>query len=106
MAFEDRLGFVAFEWDENKRALNLQKHRVDFADAAEALKAPHIAAVSVRRGEERQIAVVRIGERFATVVFVSRQGVCRVISARAARRHERKAYQTAFGRWGKAACSR
>ena len=43
-----------FEWDENKRELNLEKHGIDFVDAIEVFDDPdRIECSSHRKGEER-----------------------------------------------------
>jgi hypothetical protein len=38
---------VRFEWDEQKRLSNLEKHGLDFLDAAVVFETPHVEAPSV-----------------------------------------------------------
>ena len=51
-----------------------------------------------RHGEQRYLAYGLIAGRIITVVFTWRGDNIRLISARRARHHERKAYENAFGR--------
>lgn len=43
--------FISFEWDENKRLINIQKHGIDFPRAARALSQPHLESRSDQNGE-------------------------------------------------------
>jgi uncharacterized DUF497 family protein len=88
----------SFEWDDEKRRANLVKHGIDFFDAAEALLEDHVVCESPGRSERRFIAVAAIDSRHIAVIFTMRDRACRIISARAARRHERKAYQALLDR--------
>lgn len=92
-----------FEWDEEKRTLNIKKHGVDFVDAARMLMQHHVVGPSQQVGEEeRWIAVGKlqppevIPERWsgplAVVVYTLRDGRYRIISARRARDYEREHY--------------
>ncbi|UHS57090.1 BrnT family toxin [Agrobacterium vaccinii] len=78
--------FASFEWDENKRKANLVKHDIDL----EALSEPHIELLSNRNGEVRICAICPLGRRLITVVYTMRGDICRIISARAARKNEHK----------------
>lgn len=86
--------FASFEWDENKRKANLVKHDIDFEDALEALSEPHIELLSNRNGEVRICAICPLGRRLITVVYTMRGDICRIISARAARKNEHKLYHS------------
>lgn len=90
---QEALGHEYFEWDEVKRQANLSKHSIDFVDAAKALLDSHLVRVSARHGEHRCVAVAMHQGRNITVIYALRERVCRIISARTARRNERKAYQ-------------
>src|SRR5688500_18172330 len=91
--------FDEFVWDEDKRAINIRTHGVDFQDAALALLALHVvspAKVSGRepwlREEDRWLALAPIAGVVVAIIYTVRNGVCRIISADAASRNERKAY--------------
>ncbi len=82
---------MRFTWDESKRQSNLEKHGIDFYRAKEIQKR--------RRSKERRFLVIgRVGPRFLAVVYTDRRGSKRIISARAANRIEREAYQHRLGR--------
>jgi len=49
--------FPLVEWDDSKRRTNIQKHQIDFADAARALNLPHVEFETRRNGEIRILAV-------------------------------------------------
>lgn len=86
-----------FEWDEEKRALNLQKHGIDFLAAKELWSGPVLEAPSsqTRHSEERIIAVGKIEGRCIAVIYTWRGGNRRLISARKARNNEQEAYEKA-----------
>ncbi|MNV87429.1 hypothetical protein D3C71_1815500 [compost metagenome] len=84
--------FISFEWDENKRRINIQKHGIDFEDAVEALFEPHIEVPSDQNGEVRIRAICPFTGRLIAVVYTMRGETCRIISARAARKNEQQLY--------------
>lgn len=88
---------AGFEWDERKRALNLEKHGIDFRDAISVFDHPHLTAETSRNGELRKVSLGRIAQCVIAVVWTDRAGVVRIISARSARRNERQAYAARFG---------
>ena len=92
---EDPFGHVtAFEWDEQKRASNFQKHGIDFSDLSEFLDGDLVVGRSDREGEVRfELFGVVEGQVIAAVCTV-RGNRCRWISARPARRDERKRYHS------------
>lgn len=89
--------FSSFEWDENKRKNNLEKHGIDFLRAAELLMKPHVEKRSDRNGEHRILAICSASSRLVSIVYTMRDDVCRIISARAARKNEQRAYREIFG---------
>jgi uncharacterized protein len=97
MRIVKKLEFDAFEWDENKRARTLQEREIDFLDAAQALLEPHLEDASDRQGEARTLALCMIKGEIAAVIYTMRGQICRIISARAARRYERRKYREIFG---------
>lgn len=86
---------MRYEWDETKRAANLKKHGLDFADADLVLESEYVLVVdSPRKGEARQQAFAYVFEVLAvlTVVFVPGGERCRVVSFRPAKLSERRKY--------------
>jgi uncharacterized DUF497 family protein len=83
----------AFEWDENKRTSNLEKHGIDFEDAIEVFYGGSLLRRSHRNNEERWIAIGETEGRIVTVVFTRRRDTLRIISARRARKNEERDYR-------------
>ncbi len=85
-----------FEWDEQKAASNLLKHRVSFTRAAFAFRDPFAVEIADTRqdnGEERTLLIgVERGE-LLTVVYTERGATIRIISARRADAYEQRYYQ-------------
>ncbi|MBL6752217.1 MAG: BrnT family toxin [Nevskia sp.] len=94
MAYNDR---VRIEWGEAKRAANLRKHGVDFADAVGALLDPHnLTREDDHAGGEQRFVTLGRGycERLLLVVWTERdEEVLRIISARKASPGEACAYE-------------
>lgn len=88
---------AGFAWDERKRVVNFEKHGIDFRDAAGIFDGPHLTVETIRNGEARKVSLGRVAQSVIAVVWTDRAGVVRIISARAARRHERQAYTARFG---------
>jgi uncharacterized protein len=87
-----------FEWDEEKRLANIEKHGIDFIDAAVLFDNPYlIAAAKTVDGEKRWLATGLIEEIYVTAVFTKRGPVIRIISMRRARDGERQKHQEIFG---------
>jgi uncharacterized DUF497 family protein len=74
---------MAFEWDEEKRATNLQDHGVDFEDAALIFEGPVIEADDTRidYGEPRLRAMGQVDGAFFMVAYTWRGENRRIISA-------------------------
>ncbi|CAN7398718.1 BrnT family toxin [Neorhizobium sp. LjRoot104] len=87
-----------FEWDEDKRRTNLEKHRIDFEDAVFALQEPRLEFPSDRNGEIRILAICPDTKRLIAVVYTMRGEKCRIISARAARKNEQRLYDDRYPR--------
>lgn len=85
-----------FTWNEDKRLKTLEKHGLDFVDAVKIFTGPTVQAVSNRAGEERRIAVGLVNGLEISVVYTMRGDTIRVITARRARRNERKEYYKNF----------
>jgi uncharacterized DUF497 family protein len=87
---------VGFEWDPAKAESNMERHGVDFADAAVALEDPH--ALTLRdpysHEEERFITVcIDPAARTLGVVYTWRSERIRIIPARQATPRERREYE-------------
>jgi uncharacterized DUF497 family protein len=83
-----------FEWDENKREANIQKHGIDFIDAIKVFADTHrIELESERAGEKRSQTIGMIeGIIIVLVVYTHRSQKKRIISARRASKKERAVY--------------
>lgn len=86
---------MRFEWDENKRRANVEKHDIDFVQAAQMLAcAPYL--VHDRRkdyGEPRCQAIGEYAGMVLVVAFTMRGAdLFRIISARRANARERRNY--------------
>ncbi len=85
----------SFEWDSDKAASNLAKHRFAFEDATQVFADREVVIFPTIRagdGEERWKAIGRIGGYVFTVVYTMRGDVVRLISARRANAAEEKHY--------------
>ena len=81
---------MEFEWDEEKRAANFEKHGVDFAEA-ERLDWPTSRTRPHFRGDELRFRTFGyIGSRLHVVVWTQRGESKRVISFRKANERERR----------------
>lgn len=84
--------FETFQWDEDKRQEVLARRGIDFLDAIRMFAGPVLTVPSARRGEPRWLAVGLVDGIEMTVIYTVRDGCCRVITARRARRNERHHY--------------
>ncbi len=88
---------VNFEWDAQKAASNLRKHRVSFEEAATVFGDPLSATYydpAHSAGESRYITIGVSGSgRLVVVAHTDRGENTRIISARHATRRERKQYE-------------
>jgi uncharacterized DUF497 family protein len=90
---DDELHFC---WDESKAASNLGRHGVSFEAASFVFDDPRRLEWEdvFARGEYRNIVVGQVDGVVLTVVYaVPEDDLCRIISARVATAHERKAYE-------------
>jgi uncharacterized protein len=86
---------ASFEWDDQKRELNLAKHGIDFDSTIEVFHGPVILRRSDRNNEERWTALGYSDNRLVVVVYTRRADVIRIISARRARKNEEREYRNA-----------
>ncbi|MBZ5523995.1 MAG: BrnT family toxin [Acidobacteriia bacterium] len=94
---------MRFEWDENKNRQNLRKHDVCFETATLVFSDPRALTQRDERyaQEERWITIGTIGQSAVLLVVHTwfehdNEEVIRIISARAAESHERRAYEEAY----------
>ncbi len=88
---------MSFEWDEQKRRANLEKHGLDFFDVSAVFETPYVVVPSARGGEKDRFLAIGLFEgRFVTVVYTTRGEAVRVISFRRARYDERQKYQEIY----------
>ncbi len=82
-----------FEWEEAKNQENIRRHRVDFNDAKEIFYGDTVERVDRRPyGEIRYNALGMYRGHVLHVTYTIRGQYYRLISARKAERHERRAY--------------
>ena len=85
---------MIFEWDEDKNAINKQKHKISFETALHVfddLDYIEVYDFEHRSDEDRYIAIGRVGD-ILFVVFTERGENIRIISARLATEAERRLY--------------
>jgi len=85
---------IEFEWDDNKRRINVIKHSIDFEDAKAVFFDPAAYTTLSPRivSERRYVTVGLVKGALIAVIFTRRGDSIRIISARAARRSERQTY--------------
>lgn len=84
---------MGFEWDENKRAENIGKHELDFADAWQIFDAPMLVDIDNREdyGETRFFGIGFLKNFVVTIVFAEPdEQTIRIISLRRALKYERE----------------
>lgn len=85
---------MRFEWDENKRLANLDKHGFDFADVASVFDGDTIIVEDDRYnyGEQRFITFGLFQGRIVAVVHTENDNLIRIISVRKATKYEQEIY--------------
>jgi uncharacterized DUF497 family protein len=87
---------VEFEWDEDKRLRNAEKHDIDFEHAAEIFDGRAIVTVpSTFPDEARFQTTAELEDRVITVIWTWRQDRIRIVSARRARKNEQSLLNSA-----------
>jgi len=95
---------MEFEWHDEKRETNIAKHGVDFTDAIQIFRGPHLIEDRTRPEDEetRKGAIGPLPSNavpdhwsgnLIVVVYTRREGTIRVISARRADTDERRRYE-------------
>ncbi len=89
---------VEFEWDEDKRRANIEKHGLDFEDAFAFFDGrPHVSLSSPRNEELRFATTAEFEGLFYTLIWTERSDSVRVISMRRARDAEKRKYRSVHG---------
>lgn len=81
-----------FDWNPNKRNQVFRKRHIAFEDARVAFTGPITALRSDRKGEARYMVFGLLDDVEVVFVCAFRGDICWIISARRARRDERKKY--------------
>lgn len=91
---------LGFQWDEAKNELNIEKHGIDFSDAAKIFERPTLDAFDDRKdyGEVRynSISLLEDGTSI-NVTHTERNGDIRIISARCASEKAKNKYLELVG---------
>jgi uncharacterized protein len=89
---------LEFEWDEDKRRININLHRIDFKDAELMFDGRDVVTdKSPYADEDRYITTGMIDGRFMTVVWTWRGSTTRIISARRSRDSEKRKHRSLHG---------
>ena len=88
---------MQFEWNEQKRLLNLEKHGLDFFHAGDVFDAPHVVVPSAHDSEPRFLVIGILQGRFVTIVYTMRGATIRIISFRRSRDEEKQKYHALHG---------
>ena len=88
---------MKLEWDENKRLINLQKHKIDFIGSEEIFDGYTVTFEdgSIGYGEQRFVSFGQFQGRVVVVVHTERNGGIRIISIRKATKQEERYYYAA-----------
>ena len=96
MDIETVIQGISFQWDSKKSKLNLQKHKINFLEAAEIFFDPFVLYIDEKYAEnevrEKVIGLTK-DWKFLLVVFTIRDQSVRIISARSVTSHERANYE-------------
>jgi len=96
MNIEYTLHGIHFEWNSQKASANLQKHGVSFESACEVFLDPFVRLVDeeVVNDEVREAVIgMTVDWYLVYVVFLFRNEVVRIISARLVTKVERQRYE-------------
>jgi uncharacterized DUF497 family protein len=90
---------LEFEWDDEKRLSNLEKHGIDFFRMRQLFDGRPVFTADSPRGDERRFLTTGVVEDiFYTVIWTERGEKYRFISARRARDAEERAYRQLYGK--------
>ncbi|MGK7943410.1 MAG: BrnT family toxin [Microcystaceae cyanobacterium] len=85
---------MKFEWDENKRLINIRKHGIDFLDVESIFENNTVIIEDGRLdyGEQRWLALGLLQGRVVVVVYTERKRTLRIISIRKGTKYEQRTY--------------
>lgn len=85
---------MSYEWDEQKRQINIQKHGIDFNDVPEIFDSDIITIHDERfdYGETRYVVIGILKNHVLVVAYTERGDNIRIISARKATKNEQIYY--------------
>ncbi len=85
---------MKLEWDENKRLINLHKHKIDFIGSEEIFDGYTVTFEddSVDYYEQRFVSFGMFQKRIVAVVHTEKNENIRIISIRKATKHEERYY--------------
>jgi uncharacterized protein len=87
-----------FEWDETKAEANLEKHGVAFYIAERIFESEVLEELARGGSEQRWKAIGVVEGVEITLIYTWREGRRRIISARRAKRDERRTYYQTYPR--------
>jgi hypothetical protein len=89
---------MVYEWDENKRETNAEKHGLDLLQGVGLFDGRSVYSYPSPRGDEQRFVTVGLlAETFVALVWIERGDAIRLISLRRARDGEKRAYCARFG---------
>ena len=84
---------IEYEWDEDKRLSNLERHGLDFRSAYLVYENPDKLTLKSRYSHEpRLVDIAEVEGRAVVLVYTFRSEAVRCISFRYAKRKERRIY--------------
>ena len=90
--------YITFEWDENKNAINKQKHQISFEEAQTVFDDPNAIMIPDTEHSEKEERFILLGfsnnAKLLVVCHCYRQSdtIIRIISARKATKNEARQY--------------
>lgn len=90
--------YITFDWDENKNAINKQKHQISFEEAQTVFDDPNAIMIPDTEHSEKEERFILLGfsnhAKLLVVCHCYRQSdtVIRIISARKATKNEARQY--------------
>ena len=91
---------MKFEWDENKRRINIQRHGFDFADVTDVFNDPKSLTILDDRfnyGEIRFLTFGILDDILVSIVHTEDDEMIRIISVRRAEKYEQIEYYKQIG---------
>ena len=90
---------MEFDWHEGKRQWLLQDREIDLVEMKQLFDGrPRMTVASPRDGEDRKVSVSELDGKCYAVVWMWREDIIWLITARRARKNEEKAYYQLAGK--------